>query len=43
MVRFYGIRIKNGVINPKAGEPWKLADVPHLWRDDVAEWLKNNP
>lgn len=42
MVRFYGVRIKNGVINPKTGEAWKLEDVPRLWRDKVAEWLDEN-
>lgn len=42
MGKFYGIRIKNGVINPKTGNPWTLADVPHLWRDKVEQWLKDN-
>ncbi len=42
MVRFYGTKIKNGTINPKTGEAWKLEDVPTRWRADVEAWLAEN-
>lgn len=42
MGRFYGLKIKNGEINPKTGAAWVLADVPKLWRDATAAWLAAN-
>lgn len=42
MARFYGLKIKNGEINPKTGAAWVLADVPKLWRDATAAWLAAN-
>ena len=32
MGRFYAEKIKRPDINDKTGEPWKLEDVPSLWR-----------
>lgn len=42
MAKFYGTKIKNGEINPKAGEAWALEDVPKLWRNATAAWLAAN-
>lgn len=39
---FYGNKIRSGEINPKTGAPWKLGDVPTLWREKAEQWLKNN-
>lgn len=43
MGRFYGIRIKNKVINPKTGSPWVITDVPRLFRPATEKWLAENP
>ena len=43
MGRFYGLKIKNKEINPKTEEPWKLGDVPRLFRPAVEKWLRENP
>lgn len=40
MGAFYGTKIRNGEVNPKTGEPWKLEDVPTYWREKTADWLK---
>lgn len=42
MGRFYGLKIKNEVINPKTGLPWCIADVPKLWKAATEAWLANN-
>ena len=42
MGRFYGTKIKNQEINPKTNQPWKLADVPRLFRPAVDKWLADN-
>ena len=42
MGRFYGLKIKNGEINPKTGAAWKLADVPKLWRHATEVWLEEH-
>lgn len=39
MVNFYVNKIKSGTINPVTGEPWKLEDVPKLWRTKVEKAL----
>ena len=43
MGKFYGMKIKNGEINPKTGEAWVIADVPRLWRKATEKWLEENP
>jgi hypothetical protein len=40
MVKFYVDKIKNAVTNPNTGEPWKLGDVPKLWRSKVEKELQ---
>ena len=40
MAAFYGKKIINGVINPKTGEAWTLADVPAYWREATREWIE---
>ncbi len=42
MGAFYGSKIRNGEINPKTGDAWKLADVPTFWRAKTENWLKDN-
>ena len=42
MGKFYGLKIKNGEINPKTGEVWTLDDVPRLWKNQTAAWLEAN-
>lgn len=42
MGRFYGLKIKNGEINPNTGAAWTIEDVPKLWRKATAAWLKAN-
>ena len=42
MGRFYGLKIKNGEINPATGEAWTLNDVPKLWRKATEKWLNEN-
>lgn len=42
MGRFYGLKIKNGEINPKTSAAWVLEDVPRLWRNATAAWLAAN-
>ena len=39
MGAFYGIRIKEGRINPNTGKPWAMSDIDHYWADEVATWL----
>ncbi len=34
MGRYYGIKIKNGIMT--------IDQVPKLWRKSAEEWLKNN-
>lgn len=41
MVDLYVRYITEGKINPKTGEPWKIDDVPVLWREKVREALEN--
>lgn len=43
MGKFYGVKIKNGEINQKTGDPWTIADVPKLWRAATEAWLEANP
>lgn len=42
MARFYGLKIKNGEINPKTGMSWTIEDVPKLFRAATAAWLAAN-
>ena len=42
MGRFYGIKIKDGVINGSTGLPWTLADVPKKWKQATQFWLSEN-
>lgn len=35
MVAYYVAKITNEEINSKTGEPWKVEDVPKLWRKKV--------
>lgn len=42
MGRFYGLKIKNGVINAKTGAAWTIEDVPILWRSATRAWLDAN-
>ena len=35
MARFYGLRIRSGIIT--------LEEVPKLWRTKTALWLEQNP
>lgn len=42
MGKFYGLKIKAGEINMKTGEPWKVEDVPKLWRAAAEKWLSEN-
>lgn len=42
MGAFYGTKIKNGEVNPKTETPWKLEDVPTLWKKKAEEWLSEN-
>lgn len=42
MGRFYGLKIKNGEINPNTGAAWTIEDVPKLWRKATAAWLAAN-
>lgn len=39
MGAFYGTKILKGTMNPKTGDPWKLADVPTLWKTKTEVWL----
>lgn len=41
MGRFYGLKIKNEEINRVTGEPWKMDDVPKLWKRVTEDWLNN--
>lgn len=42
MGRFYGTKILSGEINARTGEPWKLEDVPRLWKNATERWLAEN-
>lgn len=42
MAAFYGKKIAKGVINAKTGEPWKIEDVPTLWRAATEQWLEEH-
>ena len=42
MDAFYGTKIINGEINPKTNEPWKIEDVPKLWRSKTAIWIEEH-
>lgn len=42
MARFYGLKIKNGEINPKTGMSWTINDVPKLWKNATQKWLNEN-
>lgn len=39
MAEIYATLIKDGAINPKTGEPWKIDDVNVLWRASVKKIL----
>lgn len=39
MANMYYKQIKYGITNKKTGEPWKLEDVPRLYRAKVKELL----
>ncbi len=41
MGAFYGSKIRNGEINPKTGNAWKLGDVPSFWKAKTEVWLKD--
>lgn len=40
MGAFYGNKIRRGENNPETNEPWKLEDVPSLWKKKTEEYLK---
>lgn len=40
MVKFYISKIKTRTINSNTGEPWKIDDVPKLWRSQVKKELE---
>lgn len=40
MGEFYGRKIRNGEINKKTGEAWKLEDVSTYWKPRVEKWLE---
>lgn len=42
MGRYYGEKILNEEINSRTGEPWKIEDVPKLWRKATEKWLEEN-
>ena len=42
MGRFYGQKIRDGVINAKTGAAWTIDDVPKLWKASTTAWLENN-
>ena len=42
MGRFYGLKIKNGEVNSRTGEPWTIDDVPRLWKNVTSRWLAEN-
>ncbi len=42
MDEFYGKKIRNGDMNPKTGEVWKLDDVRAYWKQRVVKWLEEN-
>lgn len=42
MAKLYADKIRNGVINPKTGKPWELADVPIKWRAEVERLLSDD-
>ena len=42
MGAFYGRKIANGEINAKTGLPWKIEDVPKLWRNATQKWIDEN-
>ena len=39
MAAIYATLSKDGAINPKTGEPWKIDDVNVLWRASVKKIL----
>lgn len=39
MAAIYATLIKDGAINPKTGEAWKIEDVNVLWRASVKKIL----
>lgn len=42
MGKFYGVKIKNGEVNSKTGQPWTIDDVPRLWKAATRKWLEDN-
>ncbi len=42
MAAFYGMKIKNGEINPRTGLAWTIDDVPKFWKPKVQKWLDDN-
>lgn len=42
MGKFYGVKIRDGEINPRTGSAWVLEDVPKLWRKATEKWLADN-
>lgn len=39
MATIYATLIKDGAINPKTNEPWKVEDVSMIWRASVKKLL----
>ncbi len=39
MGAFYGIRIKEGRLNPNTGKAWSISDVHPYWAEEVTTWL----
>ena len=42
MGKFYGVKIRDGEINPRTGAAWVIDDVPKLWRKATEKWLADN-
>lgn len=41
MAAIYATLIKDGAINPKTKQPWKVEDVNAIWRAFVKKLLEN--
>lgn len=42
MGTFYGLKIKEGIINPATDKAWTINDVPKFWNAKVKTWLEEN-
>lgn len=39
MAAYYGTKIIKGETNNSTGQPWKVDDVPKLWRAKTRKWV----